>query len=148
LAIDMEGEMRCDRAIRLGCAILSLSAAAVVGVVPLDVTSAVSAPVNSGTVSFVNVDKAPIQLTVTDNVSNDNYTFQLKVGEETRGLKVSGDKNNGFNSNFKWKATGQDAQKKSISRCGNEKRPVTHGSYGRIDVYAVTKVGKEMGSAC
>ena len=139
--------MRCDKAMRLGFTVLSLSAATAVAVVPLDVTSAVSAPVFSAAVSFVNIDKAPIQLSVTDNVTNDKYSYKLKVGEETRGLRLSGDKNNGFNSNFSWKATGQDGSK-SVSRCGTEKRSNSHSMYGRIDVYAVTRVGKEVGSAC
>src|ERR1700710_204961 len=113
--------------------VFSLAATTFVATTVFGILSAVSSPVNSGTVSFVNIDKSPIDLIVTDNVTKDDYKFQLKVGEETKSFKVSGDVKNGFNSDFTWKATGQDANKKSIARCGTEKRSVNHGSYGRLD---------------
>jgi hypothetical protein len=120
--------------------LLTVVATASLGISPL-----ASQPFGSGTVSFVNVDTAAIDLVITDNVNKDNKkTFHLGVGKETPTFKVSGDSKLGGKSNFNWKATREDAGKK-LAKCKTVTQPIRDGSYGRIDVAA----GKEkIGEAC
>lgn len=104
----------------------------------------------SGNVSFVNVDTVEIDLVVTDNVSGGigTKTFHLGAGKDTGTFKVSGDSQNGGKSNFNWKASGQDASRKKVSRCKTEKQPIRGGSYGRIDVSAGVGRGQNIGASC
>ena len=120
---------------RIALLLASIVAAASLGIAPV-----ASEPFGSGDVSFVNIDSVEVELVITDNVNKDNEinkkTFHLKRGEETKTFKVSGDSKDGGNSNFRWKATAEDASKTKVAMCKTVKQPRRHDSYGRIDVAA------------